>query len=301
MNSFIRPIEGNNTLWEIFFRFCDGRVICIREYSLPHTVHLLAVNPNITFDLDEAVLSDPLVDLLFVPCDLFIRHSEFIGCALYFEAAFPNCDYNSNSKMNWRENFLALLFIFADDRRTIDWFCDSSWILFTQELSPHTLYLAASGCPHFGSDSDISWGTVFQGFRFQAEIDENPSIFDTDCRRIKLRRNVLLLTRNVNEIYAGSQELSISTFVLCGPGCYTIKTGSIEISLGAHAANNMFLCMFYYRKTVYGGNSLLFTVSAGNLDVGGFHDSGQSCKVCGDRFLYHKKSKAARVLIPAAY
>lgn len=66
---------------------------------------------------------------------------------------------------------------------------------------------------------------------------------------------------------------------------YTIKTGSIEISLGAHAANNMFLCMFITEKnSVYGGIPSLFTVTR-EPDVGGFlYDSGQPC-VCGDRFM----------------
>lgn len=66
---------------------------------------------------------------------------------------------------------------------------------------------------------------------------------------------------------------------------YTIKTGSIEISLGAHAANNMFLCMFITEKTVCMEEFLLCLRLRGEPDVGGFlYDSGQSC-VCGDRFM----------------
>lgn len=122
MNSFIRPIEGNNTLWRYFFAF----LVMVGLYVFGNIAYLFAilftviVNPNITFDLDEAVLSDPLVDL-YLSHVIYLFAIPGVWLAVRFILKyFPNGD-NTKFKDELAENFLWFYCLFlANDRRTID-------------------------------------------------------------------------------------------------------------------------------------------------------------------------------------
>ncbi len=104
MNSFIRPIEGNNTLWRYFFAF----LVMVGLYVFGNIAYLFAilftviVNPNITFDLDEAVLSVPLVDLyLSHVIYLFAIPGVWLAVRFILKRPFRTV-ITPNSKMNWR-------------------------------------------------------------------------------------------------------------------------------------------------------------------------------------------------------
>lgn len=73
---------------------------------------------------------------------------------------------------------------------------------------------------------------------------------------------------------------------------YTIKTGSIEISLGAHAANNMFLCMFITEKQCVWRNSFSVYRYAGNPMWEAFFTIAVNLVFAGIALWYHKKSKS---------
>lgn len=114
MNPFIRPIEGNNTLWRYFFAF----LVMVGLYVFGNIAYLFAilftviVNPNITFDLDEAVLSDPLVDL-YLSHVIFLFAIPGVWLAVRFILKRPfRTVITPNAKINWRRIFFGFIAYF---------------------------------------------------------------------------------------------------------------------------------------------------------------------------------------------
>lgn len=114
MNPFIRPIEGNNTLWRYFFAF----LVMVGLYVFGNIAYLFAilftviVNPDITFDLDEAVLSDPLVDLyLSHVIYLFAIPGVWLSVRFILKRPFRTV-ITPNAKINWRRIFFGFIAYF---------------------------------------------------------------------------------------------------------------------------------------------------------------------------------------------
>ncbi|AEP89049.1 CPBP family intramembrane metalloprotease [Bacillus spizizenii] len=294
MNPFIRPIEGNNTLWRYFFAF----LVMVGLYVFGNIAYLFAilftviVNPDITFDLDEAVLSDPLVDLyLSHVIYLFAIPGVWLAVRFILKRPFRTV-ITPNAKINWRRIFFGFIayFLLMIAVQLIDFAIHpDSYSMQDVDASRFIWLLAAALIlvPFQTSAEEL----FFRGFLLQAfgRLTKNPLILTLIVGGLFGVLHFANPEMNNGAVWAGIEYLTFG-FVWT---YYTIKTGSIEISLGAHAANNMFLCMFITEKnSVYGGIPSLFTVTRGNPMWEALFTIAVNLVFAGIALWYHKKSQS---------
>lgn len=250
---------------EIFFAF----LVMVGLYVFGNIAYLFAilftviVNPNITFDLDEAVLSDPLVDL-YLSHVIFLFAIPGVWLAVRFILKRPfRTVITPNAKINWRRIFFGFIayFLLMIAVQLIDFAIHpDSYSMQDVDASRFIWLLAAALIlvPFQTSAEEL----FFRGFLLQAfgRLTKNPLILTLIVGGLFGVLHFANPEMNNGAVWAGIEYLTFG-FVWT---YYTIKTGSIEISLGAHAANNMFLCMFITEKnSVYGGIPSLFMVTRG--------------------------------------
>ena len=269
MNTFVRPAEGRNSvsryllsLLLIVGLFFFGSILTVFYMFLTS-----AFNPSLTINWDEAALSDPLADIYLQHIVYFIAiPGIWIAVRFIMKRRFLSI-ITPNQSLNWKRIFfgfgtyVVLLFVAGlidflihPDRFTLQEFHASRFLLL--------LAAAVLLVPIQTSAEEF----LFRGFLLQFAG--------------KLTANAVVLTVIIGGLFGalhfGNPEMENGA-LWAGIGYVTIgmiwtfitvKTGSLEMSLGGHAANNMFLFIFLTEDhSVYGGIPSVFTTAAGGYEI----------------------------------
>nr|WGD67760.1 lysostaphin resistance A-like protein [Bacillus velezensis] len=226
-----------------------------------------AFNPSLTINWDEAALSDPLADIYLQHIVYFIAiPGIWIAVRFIMKRRFLSI-ITPNQSLNWKRIFFGfgtyvvlmfvaglIDFLIHPDRFTLQEFHASRFLLL--------LTAAVLLVPIQTSAEEF----LFRGFLLQFAG--------------KLTANAVVLTVIIGGLFGalhfGNPEMENGA-LWAGIGYVTIgmiwtfitvKTGSLEMSLGGHAANNMFLFIFLTEDhSVYGGIPSVFTTAAGGYEI----------------------------------
>lgn len=269
MNTFVRPAEGRNSvsryllsLLLIVGLFFFGSILTVFYMFLTS-----AFNPSLTINWDEAALSDPLADIYLQHIVYFIAMPGiWIAVRFIMKRRFLSI-ITPNQSLNWKRIFFGfgtyvvlmfvaglIDFLIHPDRFTLQEFHASRFLLL--------LAAAVLLVPIQTSAEEF----LFRGFLLQFAG--------------KLTANAVVLTVIIGGLFGvlhfGNPEMENGA-LWAGIGYVTIgmiwtfitvKTGSLEMSLGGHAANNMFLFIFLTEDhSVYGGIPSVFTTAAGGYEI----------------------------------
>lgn len=269
MNTFVRPAEGRNSvsryllsLLVIVGLFFFGSILTVFYMFLAS-----AFNPSLTINWDEAALSDPLADIYLQHIVYFIAiPGIWIAVRFIMKRRFLSI-ITPNQSLNWKRIFFGfgtyvvlmfvaglIDFLIHPDRFTLQEFHASRFLLL--------LAAAVLLVPIQTSAEEF----LFRGFLLQFAG--------------KLTANAVVLTVIIGGLFGalhfGNPEMENGA-LWAGIGYVTIgmiwtfitvKTGSLEMSLGGHAANNMFLFIFLTEDhSVYGGIPSIFTTAAGGYEI----------------------------------
>ncbi|MDL0429082.1 CPBP family intramembrane glutamic endopeptidase [Bacillus amyloliquefaciens] len=269
MNTFVRPAEGRNSvsryllsLLLIVGLFFFGSILTVFYMFLTS-----AFNPSLTINWDEAALSDPLADIYLQHIVYFIAiPGIWIAVRFIMKRRFLSI-ITPNQSLNWKRIFFGfgtyvvlmfvagmIDFLIHPDRFTLQEFHASRFLLL--------LAAAVLLVPIQTSAEEF----LFRGFLLQFAG--------------KLTANAVVLTIIIGGLFGalhfGNPEMENGA-LWAGIGYVTIgmiwtfitvKTGSLEMSLGGHAANNMFLFIFLTEDhSVYGGIPSIFTTAAGGYEI----------------------------------
>lgn len=269
MNTFVRPAEGRNSvsryllsLLVIVGLFFFGSILTVFYMFLTS-----AFNPSLTINWDEAALSDPLADIYLQHIVYFIAiPGIWIAVRFIMKRRFLSI-ITPNQSLNWKRIFFGfgtyvvlmfvaglIDFLIHPDRFTLQEFHASRFLLL--------LAAAVLLVPIQTSAEEF----LFRGFLLQFAG--------------KLTANAVVLTVIIGGLFGalhfGNPEMENGA-LWAGIGYVTIgmiwtfitvKTGSLEMSLGGHAANNMFLFIFLTEDhSVYGGIPSVFTTAAGGYEI----------------------------------
>ncbi|MFG3443104.1 CPBP family intramembrane glutamic endopeptidase [Bacillus velezensis] len=269
MNTFVRPAEGRNSvsryllsLLVIVGLFFFGSILTVFYMFLTS-----AFNPSLTINWDEAALSDPLADIYLQHIVYFIAiPGIWIAVRFIMKRRFLSI-ITPNQSLNWKRIFFGfgtyvvlmfvaglIDFLIHPDRFTLQEFHASRFLLL--------LAAAVLLVPIQTSAEEF----LFRGFLLQFAG--------------KLTANAVVLTVIIGGLFGalhfGNPEMENGA-LWAGIGYVTIgmiwtfitvKTGSLEMSLGGHAANNMFLFIFLTEDhSVYGGIPSIFTTAAGGYEI----------------------------------
>ncbi|MEC3846854.1 MULTISPECIES: CPBP family intramembrane glutamic endopeptidase [Bacillus] len=269
MNTFVRPAEGRNSvsryllsLLLIVGLFFFGSILTVFYMFLTS-----AFNPSLTINWDEAALSDPLADIYLQHIVYFIAiPGIWIAVRFIMKRRFLSI-ITPNQSLNWKRIFFGfgtyvvlmfvaglIDFLIHPDRFTLQEFHASRFLLL--------LAAAVLLVPIQTSAEEF----LFRGFLLQFAG--------------KLTANAVVLTIIIGGLFGalhfGNPEMENGA-LWAGIGYVTIgmiwtfitvKTGSLEMSLGGHAANNMFLFIFLTEDhSVYGGIPSVFTTAAGGYEI----------------------------------
>ncbi|WP_163114148.1 CPBP family intramembrane glutamic endopeptidase [Bacillus velezensis] len=269
MNTFVRPAEGKNSvsryilsLLVIVGLFFFGSILTVFYMFLTS-----AFNPSLTINWDEGALSDPLADIYLQHIVYFIAiPGIWIAVRFIMKRRFLSI-ITPNQSLNWKRIFfgfgtyVVLMFVAGlidftihQDRFSLQEFHASRFLLL--------LAAAVLLVPIQTSAEEF----LFRGFLLQFAG--------------KLTANAVVLTVIIGGLFGalhfGNPEME-NRALWAGIGYVTIgmiwtfitiKTGSLEMSLGGHAANNMFLFIFLTEDhSVYGGIPSIFTTAAGGYEI----------------------------------
>lgn len=269
MNTFVRPAEGRNSvsryllsLLVIVGLFFFGSILTVFYMFLTS-----AFNPSLTINWDEGALSDPLADIYLQHIVYFIAiPGIWIAVRFIMKRRFLSI-ITPNQSLNWKRIFFGfgtyvvlmfvaglIDFLIHPDRFTLQEFHASRFLLL--------LAAAVLLVPIQTSAEEF----LFRGFLLQFAG--------------KLTANAVVLTVIIGGLFGalhfGNPEMENGA-LWAGIGYVTIgmiwtfitvKTGSLEMSLGGHAANNMFLFIFLTEDhSVYGGIPSVFTTAAGGYEI----------------------------------
>ncbi|WP_156735309.1 CPBP family intramembrane glutamic endopeptidase [Bacillus velezensis] len=269
MNTFVRPAEGRNSvsryllsLLLIVGLFFFGSILTVFYMFLTS-----AFNSSLTINWDEAALSDPLADIYLQHIVYFIAiPGIWIAVRFIMKRRFLSI-ITPNQSLNWKRIFFGfgtyvvlmfvaglIDFLIHPDRFTLQEFHASRFLLL--------LAAAVLLVPIQTSAEEF----LFRGFLLQFAG--------------KLTANAVVLTIIIGGLFGalhfGNPEMENGA-LWAGIGYVTIgmiwtfitvKTGSLEMSLGGHAANNMFLFIFLTEDhSVYGGIPSVFTTAAGGYEI----------------------------------
>ncbi|AJH26038.1 MULTISPECIES: CPBP family intramembrane glutamic endopeptidase [Bacillus amyloliquefaciens group] len=269
MNTFVRPAEGRNSvsryllsLLLIVGLFFFGSILTVFYMFLTS-----AFNPSLTINWDEAALSDPLADIYLQHIVYFIAiPGIWIAVRFIMKRRFLSI-ITPNQSLNWKRIFFGfgtyvvlmfvaelIDFLIHPDRFTLQEFHASRFLLL--------LAAAVLLVPIQTSAEEF----LFRGFLLQFAG--------------KLTANAVVLTVIIGGLFGalhfGNPEMENGAlwagigYVIIGMiwTFITVKTGSLEMSLGGHAANNMFLFIFLTEDhSVYGGIPSVFTTAAGGYEI----------------------------------
>ncbi|BET19804.1 type II CAAX endopeptidase family protein [Bacillus velezensis] len=226
-----------------------------------------AFNPSLTINWDEAALSDPLADIYLQHIVYFIAiPGIWIAVRFIMKRRFLSI-ITPNQSLNWKRIFfgfgtyVVLMFVAG----LIDFLIHPDRFTLQEFHASHFLLLLAAAVllvPIQTSAEEF----LFRGFLLQFAG--------------KLTANAVVLTVIIGGLFGalhfGNPEMENGA-LWAGIGYVTIgmiwtfitvKTGSLEMSLGGHAANNMFLFIFLTEDhSVYGGIPSIFTTAAGGYEI----------------------------------
>lgn len=268
MNTFVRPAEGNNSVWRYLLSllvivglFFFGSILIVFYMFL-----MSEFNPSLTINWDELALSDPLADIYLQHIVYFIAiPGIWIAVRFIMKRRFLSI-ITPNQSLNWKRIFFGfgtyvlLMFIAG----LVDFLIHPDRFLL-QEFHASRFFLLLAAAVFLVPIQTSAEEFLFRGFLLQFAG--------------KLTANAVVLTAIIGGLFGvlhfGNPEMEngalwagigyitigvIWTFI-------TIKTGSLELSLGGHAANNMFLFIFLTEDhSVYGGIPSIFA-SAGGYEI----------------------------------
>ncbi|MGX4281267.1 CPBP family intramembrane glutamic endopeptidase [Bacillus sp. JK106] len=269
MNTFVRPAEGRNSvsryllsLLVIVGLFFFGSILTVFYMFLTS-----AFNPSLTINWDEAALSDPLADIYLQHLVYFIAiPGIWIAVRFIMKRRFLSI-ITPNQSLNWKRIFFGfgtyvvlmfvaglIDFLIHPDRFTLQEFHASRFLLL--------LAAAVLLVPIQTSAEEF----LFRGFllQFAGKLTANAVVLTVIIGGLFGALHFGNPEMDNGALWAGIGYVTIGmiwTFI-------TIKTGSLEMSLGGHAANNMFLFIFLTEDhSVYGGIPSVFTTAAGGYEI----------------------------------
>ncbi|AKF32722.1 MULTISPECIES: CPBP family intramembrane glutamic endopeptidase [Bacillus] len=269
MNTFVRPAEGRNSvsryllsLLLIVGLFFFGSILTVFYMFLTS-----AFNPSLTINWDEAALSDPLADIYLQHIVYFIAiPGIWIAVRFIMKRRFLSI-ITPNQSLNWKRIFFGfgtyvvlmfvaglIDFLIHPDRFTLQEFHASRFLLL--------LAAAVLLVPIQTSAEEF----LFRGFllQFAGKLTANAVVLTVIIGGLFGALHFGNPEMENGALWAGIGYVTIGmiwTFI-------TIKTGSLEMSLGGHAANNMFLFIFLTEDhSVYGGIPSIFTTAAGGYEI----------------------------------
>ncbi|MDR7910107.1 CPBP family intramembrane glutamic endopeptidase [Bacillus velezensis] len=269
MNTFVRPAEGRNSvsryllsLLVIVGLFFFGSILTVFYMFLTS-----AFNPSLTINWDEAALSDPLADIYLQHIVYFIAiPGIWIAVRFIMKRRFLSI-ITPNQSLNWKRIFFGfgtyvvlmfvaglIDFLIHPDRFTLQEFHASRFLLL--------LAAAVLLVPIQTSAEEF----LFRGFllQFAGKLTANAVVLTVIIGGLFGALHFGNPEMENGALWAGIGYVTIGmiwTFI-------TIKTGSLEMSLGGHAANNMFLFIFLTEDhSVYGGIPSIFTTAAGGYEI----------------------------------
>lgn len=269
MNTFVRPAEGRNSvsryllsLLLIVGLFFFGSILTVFYMFLTS-----AFNPSLTINWDEAALSDPLADIYLQHIVYFIAiPGIWIAVRFIMKRRFLSI-ITPNQSLNWKRIFFGfgtyvvlmfvaglIDFLIHPDRFTLQEFHASRFLLL--------LAAAVLLVPIQTSAEEF----LFRGFllQFAGKLTANAVVLTVIIGGLFGALHFGNPEMDNGALWAGIGYVTIGmiwTFI-------TIKTGSLEMSLGGHAANNMFLFIFLTEDhSVYGGIPSIFTTAAGGYEI----------------------------------
>ncbi|MBT0955718.1 lysostaphin resistance A-like protein [Bacillus velezensis] len=269
MNTFVRPAEGRNSvsryllsLLLIVGLFFFGSILTVFYMFLTS-----AFNPSLTINWDEAALSDPLADIYLQHIVYFIAiPGIWIAVRFIMKRRFLSI-ITPNQSLNWKRIFFGfgtyvvlmfvaglIDFLIHPDRFTLQEFHASRFLLL--------LAAAVLLVPIQTSAEEF----LFRGFllQFAGKLTANAVVLTIIIGGLFGALHFGNPEMDNGALWAGIGYVTIGmiwTFI-------TIKTGSLEMSLGGHAANNMFLFIFLTEDhSVYGGIPSVFTTAAGGYEI----------------------------------
>ncbi|KUP40435.1 lysostaphin resistance A-like protein [Bacillus velezensis] len=269
MNTFVRPAEGKNSvsryilsLLVIVGLFFFGSILTVFYMFLTS-----AFNPSLTINWDEGALSDPLADIYLQHIVYFIAiPGIWIAVRFIMKRRFLSI-ITPNQSLNWKRIFfgfgtyVVLMFVAGlidftihQDRFSLQEFHASRFLLL--------LAAAVLLVPIQTSAEEF----LFRGFllQFAGKLTANAVVLTVIIGGLFGALHFGNPEMDNGALWAGIGYVTIGmiwTFI-------TIKTGSLEMSLGGHAANNMFLFIFLTEDhSVYGGIPSIFTTAAGGYEI----------------------------------
>ncbi|QHM86938.1 hypothetical protein DXY21_00978 [Bacillus velezensis] len=269
MNTFVRPAEGRNSvsryllsLLLIVGLFFFGSILTVFYMFLTS-----AFNPSLTINWDEAALSDPLADIYLQHIVYFIAiPGIWIAVRFIMKRRFLSI-ITPNQSLNWKRIFFGfgtyvvlmfvaglIDFLIHPDRFTLQEFHTSRFLLL--------LAAAVLLVPIQTSAEEF----LFRGLllQFAGKLTANAVVLTIIIGGLFGALHFGNPEMENGALWAGIGYVTISmiwTFI-------TVKTGSLEMSLGGHAANNMFLFIFLTEDhSVYGGIPSIFTTAAGGYEI----------------------------------
>ncbi|MBE7959840.1 MULTISPECIES: CPBP family intramembrane glutamic endopeptidase [Bacillus] len=269
MNTFVRPAEGRNSvsryllsLLVIVGLFFFGSILTVFYMFL-----MSAFNPSLTINWDEGALSDPLADIYLQHIVYFIAiPGIWIAVRFIMKRRFLSI-ITPNQSLNWKRIFfgfgtyVVLMFVAGlidftihQDRFSLQEFHASRFLLL--------LAAAVLLVPIQTSAEEF----LFRGFllQFAGKLTANAVVLTVIIGGLFGALHFGNPEMENGALWAGIGYVTIGmiwTFI-------TIKTGSLEMSLGGHAANNMFLFIFLTEDhSVYGGIPSIFTTAAGGYEI----------------------------------
>ncbi|AUJ60872.1 CPBP family intramembrane glutamic endopeptidase [Bacillus velezensis] len=269
MNTFVRPSEGRNSvsryllsLLLIVGLFFFGSMLTVFYMFLTS-----AFNPSLTINWDEAALSDPLADIYLQHIVYFIAiPGIWIAVRFIMKRRFISI-ITPNQSLNWKRIFFGfgtyvvlmfvaglIDFLIHPDRFTLQEFHASRFLLL--------LAAAVLLVPIQTSAEEF----LFRGFllQFAGKLTANAVVLTVIIGGLFGALHFGNPEMDNGALWAGIGYVTIGmiwTFI-------TVKTGSLEMSLGGHAANNMFLFIFLTEDhSVYGGIPSVFTTAAGGYEI----------------------------------
>ncbi|APH48139.1 MULTISPECIES: CPBP family intramembrane glutamic endopeptidase [Bacillus] len=269
MNTFVRPAEGRNSVSKYLLSlllivglFFFGSILTVFYMFLTS-----AFNPSLTINWDEAALSDPLADIYLQHIVYFIAiPGIWIAVRFIMKRRFLSI-ITPNQSLNWKRIFFGfgtyvvlmfvaglIDFLIHPDRFTLQEFHASRFLLL--------LAAAVLLVPIQTSAEEF----LFRGFllQFAGKLTANAVVLTVIIGGLFGALHFGNPEMENGALWAGIGYVTIGmiwTFI-------TIKTGSLEMSLGGHAANNMFLFIFLTEDhSVYGGIPSIFTTAAGGYEI----------------------------------
>ncbi|KXZ16558.1 type II CAAX endopeptidase family protein [Bacillus nakamurai] len=293
MNTFIRPLEGKNSVWRYLLSlllivglFFFGSIVTV-FFMFFSTI----VNPSLTMDWDEAVLSDPLVAFYLEHIVYFIViPGMWLAVRFILKRRFLSL-ITPNQALNWKKIIFGFstYFILMIIAELIDFTINSESFALQEFHTPRFLWLLGAALflvPFQTSAEEF----LFRGFLLQFAG--------------KLTNHTFVLTVIVGGVFGAlhfaNPEMDKGAFWMAvgylAIGMIwtfiSIKTGSMELSLGGHAANNMFLAIFLTEDhSVYSGIPSLFLYSGTHEVYDGLSTLAVNVIFACIALYFHKKEK----------